>query len=245
LSLLISLGIILQYSGNALFSNYMNLIYNSMGITEQGKKIPLNGGQTLLSLIVSVSCAFLVDRVGRRPLFLTATTGMCLMFLAWCITAAQFEKSGQKAVKSSGYPQVAFVWLFGVFYSLAWSGLLVAYSLEILPYKLRAKGLMIMNLTVQAALVLGNYTNPIAWANIHPQYGFIAFYTVWIFIELAFVYFFYVETRGPTLEELAKIFDGENAEVAHLDIHQVEKEVQAEHGPLDEKRAVETHDSTV
>jgi MFS family permease len=163
LSLLVSLGVISQYSGNALFSNYINLIYNSMGITEQSKKIPvsfprltsgsltkhipqLNGGQTLLSLIVSVGCAFLVDRVGRRPLFLTATTGMCLMFLAWTITAAQFEKTGN--VKTSGYPQVAFVWLFGVFYSLAWSGLLVAYALEILPYKLRAKGLMIMNLTV-------------------------------------------------------------------------------------------------
>jgi hypothetical protein len=42
LSLLISLGIISQYSGNALFSNYMNLIYDSMGITEQGKKIPVS-----------------------------------------------------------------------------------------------------------------------------------------------------------------------------------------------------------
>jgi hypothetical protein len=36
----------------------------------------------------------------------------------------------------------------------------------------------------------------------------------------------YVETRGPTLEELAKIIDGDEAAVAHLDIHQVEKEVQ-------------------
>jgi hypothetical protein len=34
----------------------------------------------------------------------------------------------------------------------------------------------------------------------------------------------YVETRGPTLEELAKVIDGEDADVAHVDIHQVEKE---------------------
>lgn len=38
--------------------------------------IQLNGGQTLLSLVVSVSSAFFVDRVGRRPLFLIATVGM-------------------------------------------------------------------------------------------------------------------------------------------------------------------------
>jgi hypothetical protein len=41
LAILVSLGIISQYSGNALFSNYMNLIYNSMGITDQNQKIPV------------------------------------------------------------------------------------------------------------------------------------------------------------------------------------------------------------
>lgn len=247
LMLLISLGVISQYSGNALFSNYMNIIYNSMGITRQDQKIPLNGGQTLLSLIVSTGCAFLIDRVGRRPLFLAATTGMCCMFLAWTITAAVFENSNDTKIKSAGYPQVVWVWLFGVFYSLAWSGLLVAYSLEILPYKLRAKGLMIMNLTVQSALVLGNYTNPIAWKNLPHHWNFELFYTVWIFLELLFVYFFYVETRGPTLEELAKIFDGENAEVSHIDIHQVEKELHAGEnaGPIDEKTGIQTQHTPV
>jgi len=49
---------------------------------------------------------------------------------------------------------------------LSWSGLLVAYALEILPFRLRAKGLMIMNITVQAILAVGNQTNPVAWANL-------------------------------------------------------------------------------
>jgi hypothetical protein len=32
------------------------------------------------------------------------------------------------------------------------------------------------------------------------------------------VIFFYVETRGPTLEEIARIFDGEDAAVGNLDM---------------------------
>jgi len=48
----------------------------------------------------------------------------------------------------------------------------------------------------------------------------------WIFLELTFVYFMYVETKGPTLEELAKVIDGDDADVARIDIRQVEKEVQ-------------------
>ena len=39
------------------------------------------------------------------------------------------------------------------------------------------------------------------------------------------MYFFYVETKGPTLEEIARIFDGRDA-VANINIRQVEKEIQ-------------------
>jgi len=50
------------------------------------------------------------------------------------------------------------------------------------------------------------------------------FYTLWDTVELIWVYFMYPETKGPTLEEIARIFDGEGA-VAHIDFDQVEKEV--------------------
>lgn len=39
LAIIISLGIISQYSGNALFSNYMNTIYGGAGITNQNQKL--------------------------------------------------------------------------------------------------------------------------------------------------------------------------------------------------------------
>lgn len=54
-------------------------------------------------------------------------------------------------------------------------------------------------------------------------------YTLWDTVELIFVWFFYVETKGPTLEEIARIFDGNDA-VAHIDLYQVEKEIQAANG---------------
>ena len=40
-------------------------------------------------------------------------------------------------------------------------------------------------------------------------------------MELLFVTFFYVETKGPTLEEIAKIFDGDEAEVAIVNADKV------------------------
>jgi len=222
LSILISLGIISQYSGNALFSNYTNLIYDGAGITSAGQKLGLNVGNTALSLIVSITAATLVDWAGRRRLFLVGTTGMVVMFVLWTITSAVYENSNNTNT-AAGYVQIPIIWIFGVFYAISWSGLLVAYAIEVLPYSLRGKGLMIMNITVQAILAVGNQTNPIAWQNLPKHWNFTLFYTIWICVELVFVYFVYVETKGPTLEEIAKIFDGEDA-VAHIDIDQVAKE---------------------
>ena len=69
----------------------------------------------------------------------------------------------------------------------------------------------------------------LAWKNLPNHWNLMLFYTLWNFVELVFVYFFYVETKGPTLEEIAKIFDGENSNVAHIDFDQLEKETQIAH----------------
>lgn len=102
----------------------------------------------------------MVDKFGRRPTFLASTAGMFVTFIFWTLTAALYE---EKKAKGANYAMIAFIWIFNVCYALAWSGLLVGYSIEILPYKLRAKGLMILNVCIQAALCLNNYANPVAF----------------------------------------------------------------------------------
>jgi sugar porter (SP) family MFS transporter len=176
LAIIVSVGLISQYSGNAVISNYMNLIYNGAGITDQNQKLGISSGKTVLDLSVSIGAAFLVDKVGRRPLFLVAIFGMAFSFALWTIMAAMYEERGQQ--EGFGIAQILFVWIFGIFYDIGFSGLLVAYTLEVLPYHLRAKGIFIMNITVQATLALGGQTNPLAIANLPHQWNFWLFYTV-------------------------------------------------------------------
>lgn len=122
-----------------------------------------------MDLLISIGAAFSVDMVGRRPLFLTASAGMVAAFACWTIVGGVYENSGvpmpptakqpaggvRYTNESASYAQIAFVWLFGIFYDIGFSGLLVAYALEILHYHLRAKGLVLMNLVVQAVLAIG------------------------------------------------------------------------------------------
>ncbi|KAL1862600.1 hypothetical protein VTK73DRAFT_6736 [Phialemonium thermophilum] len=237
LAIIVSVGLISQYSGNAVISNYMNLIYAGAGITDQNQKLGISAGKTVLDLSCSIGAAFMVDRIGRRPLFLTAISGMVVSFTIWTVMAAMYDKTN--GASRYGITQIVFVWVFGIFYDIGFSGLLVAYTLEVLPFHLRAKGVMIMNITVQATLALSAQTNPLAWNNLPAHWNFCLLYTLWDFVELVWIYFVYVETKGPTLEEIAKIFDGEDA-VAHIDLEQVEKEIElnhVEHEITSEKKA--------
>lgn len=121
---------------------------------------------------------------------------MLIFLICATITGQQYALKG---VVGIGYVNIVFVWLHGIAYSLAWSGLLVAYTVEILPYKLRAKGVFIMNLSVQVALTINNYVNPIPISKGGGWYGqnwkLFACYAGWVLLELIWVYYFYVETR--------------------------------------------------
>jgi len=227
LMLIISLGLFSQWSGNALFSYYANKVYEAAGVSGSKQGLGLDGGNKVLSLIVSISCALLCDRIGRRPLFLAATGGMLLCLMAATVAGSQYSKTGNTG---TGVAVIVFFWFHGVCYAFAWSGLLVAYTVEILPFKLRAKGMMIMNVAVNVALVINNYVNPIpidgVWKG--SEWKLYCVYTCWIAIELVFVYVFYVETKGPTLEEVARIFDGDNAEVGIAHVKDLSNELPGE-----------------
>jgi hypothetical protein len=56
----------------------------------------------------------------------------------------------------------------------------------------------------------------------------------------------FIETCGPMLEELAKIFDGEGAAVAHLDIREVEKDLHVHGTSLhDKKTGIQTQEPAI
>ncbi|KAF4124144.1 Sugar (and other) transporter [Geosmithia morbida] len=233
LMILISLGFFSQWSGNAIVSNYSAKVYESVGVTHSTAKLGLSAGQMSMSCIVALFFATKVDQWGRRPIFLISTASMFVCLVFWTLCFALYEVYDMPGADTG---VIFLIWLFSFAYAIAWSGLLIAYAVEILPYTLRAKGLMVVNLCVQAALALNNQANPVAfdyWAG--ETWKLYIIYVAWVLFELFFVFWKYVETKGPTLEELAKIIDGPDAPVASINIGKLEYE-------HDEKKAeIEVH----
>jgi len=215
--IIIGIGFFSQWSGNGLISYYLNLVLTAVGIVEDWKQTLINGCLQIYNLIIAISASLLTERLGRRTLFLWSTAGMCLFYTFITVTGAVYHNTSvidptdaDKVLvpgnQSAAHAFIAMVFLYSFAYDIAYTPLLVSYTVEILPYQIRAKGLAVMNLTVTAALVFNQYINPIAWKALNWHYYIV--YSVWIFLEYIYIYFFAVETKGTTLEECALLFEG-------------------------------------
>ncbi|KAH7401262.1 general substrate transporter [Pyrenochaeta sp. MPI-SDFR-AT-0127] len=210
--LIILTAIFSQCSGNGLVSYYLAAILKTIGITNGSDQALINGGLTIWCWLVSLGCAFLVDRVGRRTLFLSAGIGMLIAFSIWTACSAVYTQTGNS---SAGSAVLAMIFLFYGAAGIAWPGLTVAYTVEILPFRIRAKGLTLCFVFTSLSGIFNQYVNPIGIETL--GWKFYLVYVVVLVIECLCIYFLYVETKGPTLEEIAILFDGDAANVVGAD----------------------------
>lgn len=194
----------LQLSGNALTAYYLSKVLNSIGITDSKTQLIINGCIQIWSLLTACFFATLVDKVGRRGLFLLGMTGMGISYIIWTICSALNE---QTDFKHKGYAGavIAMIFIFSLWYH-ACSPIGATYIMEITPYSLRAKASMLYQLTGNLASAYNAFANPVAMEAISWKY-----YIVWcvvIAVHLVIIYFYFPETKGRALEEVAEIFDG-------------------------------------
>ena len=150
--IIIAIAFFSQWVGNGLISYYLTLLLKGVGITSEGDQTLINGILQIWNYAWAIGGALVVDRVGRRFLFLASMTGMLVSFVAWTICSATYAKSSVfdpaciaenkgksnncvaiKANKGAGYAVIVFIFTFFASYSIALTPLLISYTVEILP----------------------------------------------------------------------------------------------------------------
>jgi len=82
LLILVTLGFFSQWSGNAIISYYLTKVLDQVGITNQKEQLEINGGLGIWGWIIAVTCSLLIDKVGRRKMFLISTFSMMLVYVS-------------------------------------------------------------------------------------------------------------------------------------------------------------------
>jgi MFS family permease len=203
-----------QFSGNNIASYYLPYLLANVGITSTNTKLVLNIVYAVTGWIPATIGARMHDIIGRRKMMLGCTLGMAICLSITAGTAADYVHTGsQTASKAS----IAFIFVFGSVFAFAFTSMQPIYPGEVLSNDMRAKGMGVFQLTSGTASFVNTFAAPVALNNI--GYWFYVFFVLWDLFEFAFIYFFFVETKGRTLEELDEIFEAKNPRKASTAVH--------------------------
>lgn len=200
--MVIGMAFIGQWSGNNVVSYFMPEMFKTAGITNPNTQLLLNAIQPIFAMAAAVYGASLLDTLGRRKMMLWGLTGALFFYIL--LTAFTAHAVGTNL----GIGVIVSIYCFGICFAWGFTPLQTLYSMECLENRTRAKGSGLNFLFLNVAMVVNTYgisvgIEAIAWR-------LYIVYCVWIAIEMAIIYFFFVETAGKTLEELGSIFEADN-----------------------------------
>ncbi|KAK1976406.1 sugar transporter [Colletotrichum cereale] len=204
----ITLGIFAQWAGNGVVSYYLPLILDSIGVTSVTDQTLISACLNVWNLLWAIAAATSVDKLGRRFLFLASASIMLVSFVIITGLSSSFAESGSASI---GLAVIPFLFIFFAGYDIAMTPFLAAYPCEIWQFGLRSRGLTVTWCSTIIAIFINTFVNPIALEAIQWRY-YIVFIVMLTLLWLT-VFFTYPETRGHTLEQMAVIFDGEDAAV--------------------------------
>ncbi|KAK6083742.1 hypothetical protein SCUP234_03601 [Seiridium cupressi] len=182
---------------NAVIYYFPILFENSITPGNHNLALLMGGVNMIVYSIFATASWFLIERVGRRKLFLYGTMGQCLSMV---ITFGCLISGTSSAAKGAAVGLFTYIASFGA----TWLPLPWLYPAEINPIKTRAKSNAVSTCTNWLFNFLIVMVTPIMITNI--GWGTYLFFAAINACFMPIIYFFYPETAGRSLEEIDIIF---------------------------------------
>ena len=135
----------------------------NVGITNTNTQLLLNIIYAITGWIPAIIGARLHDVVGRRKMLLGCTFGMAVCLSIVAGTASGYVQTHGKAVSSAS---IAFIYIFGSVFALAFTSMQPIYPGEVLSNDMRAKGIGVFQLTAGCAGFVNTFAAPVALNNV-------------------------------------------------------------------------------
>ncbi|KAI5477296.1 hypothetical protein MNV49_006517 [Pseudohyphozyma bogoriensis] len=206
-----------QLNGSSIISFYYTTMLKLVGISDAGTLLGINSGLLLFQFLVMIAASFALPYMRRRAAVLGTWPVLVAALAALMACTAVYEKSGNTN-KGASIATVAMVWVFSGVAGIT-GPIFYSYPAEVLNYATRAKGMAVWSVVNQCCGIFSSFVNSIGLDN--AGYKYYAFYIALLPCQWALMYYFMVETKGYTLEEIAMAFEGDSAAVATV-VHKLE-----------------------
>ncbi|KAL7930260.1 general substrate transporter [Trichoderma chlorosporum] len=206
-----------QLSGNSVLTYYLPSMYQLLGIVSVDRRLLLSFANSIVSCAGAVAGSATNDMIGRRTKLWVGSLVLAGLFAAVTGFSAKFEHGSDGISSAFSNGGVAMIFLFGCAYSFVYTPLTATYCAEVLANPTRAKGMGVHVIFSNCANLYNTYVTAVALEAINWRY-----YLIFVGLNLiyAFCWFFFgVETRGRTLEELDEVFNAKWPPRAALQKH--------------------------
>ncbi|KAK4574072.1 hypothetical protein LTR86_001833 [Recurvomyces mirabilis] len=187
-----------QLNGINIISFYLPSTLATAGFSNR-KSLLYTGANAIPYVAATMVTWYLADRWGRRPLLIL---GGFLMAALLAIVCAFNQASLPIQVKANG--QYAFVMLYNITYGFTWGPMPWLLPAEIFPLRSRSKGMALATASNWIFNFIIGMVSPDAFAGIHGYFYLII--AGFCLFSAGLAWFYYVETAGHTLEEIAIAF---------------------------------------
>ncbi|KAJ4345830.1 uncharacterized protein N0V89_011965 [Didymosphaeria variabile] len=206
-------SIMVMLPGTNIVIFYFGDMLSSAGIKDPTTQLQINIILTSWTLVVAIVASFYADKIGRKTLCASSlTAGLVTLYVLAGLTA----RYGTSGYAPGVYGTIAMIFIYNATYAWGITPLTVLYPPEVLSFDIRAVGMGIYTFTTKLCGLFVTLVVPFGLAAIGWKV-YIINASVDILMVI-FVLLFWVETRGLTLEEVDKIFDG----VKHSDVPDLE-----------------------
>ncbi|RDW67511.1 hypothetical protein BP6252_08907 [Coleophoma cylindrospora] len=197
----VSFGLMIELFGNFVVSYYLGSILDQAGITNTDTQLKISLILSCWCFAMAIFGSFMLDILGRRIQTLGGITGM---IISLCLLGGLISRFGESSNKSGIYGSIAAIFLFQGCFSFSITPLTCLYPTEVFQYKLRNAGISVFRFLDTGCGLMASFAMSYGMANLGWKFYIVnASYDL---LFLACVYFFWVETKGISLEEIALQF---------------------------------------
>ncbi|TRZ85043.1 MFS transporter [bacterium] len=188
------LAILQQITGINAVLYYAPRIFERAGFT----RMSAIGQSTIVgfvNILFTIVAIVLVDRIGRKPLLLTAAGGMGVSLL---LLGAAFRSQA-----FSGPLILGLILLYIAFFAMAMGPIVWVVMAEIFPTRMRGSAMAIATVILWVSDFAVTLSFPVIADRLNESTAF-WLYAAMCAVDFVFMFFFLPETKGKTLEEIEK-----------------------------------------
>ena len=199
-------------------SYYIAGFYQSAGITDENTILNLQLGLFVMCGSLAVTGASRADTWRRRSIIISTQALMTLCWIGITVGTALYAR---EKTSGSSIVGIVFYWLFQAFFSFGFTPLQALYPVEVLSYEMRAKGMSINSMANSAASLVNQFGTAVSLQRIGWKTYLV--FSCWTAFQCVFSWWFFVETKGFTLEELDVIFAADDPKKTSIARQQARK----------------------